>query len=130
MQKLNQTIVKQKGAAIIILAAIVSLVILIFVVKNLNGRQLEALRKDKTAKALFEAKNALLGWTVLRGVSGAPSTATPGQLPCPEDLTLIGTPNEGNAITSCSSLLPVVGRLPWRSLGLGDLRDGDRKSVV
>ena len=125
MQKLNQTIAKQKGVALIMLTAIVSLVILIFIVKNLDGKQFEALKKDKTAKALFEAKNALLGWTILRGASGAPSTATPGQLPCPEDLTLIGTPNEGNAMTSCSSTLPVVGRLPWRSLGLGDLRDGN-----
>ena len=125
MQKLNQTIAKQKGVALIVLVAIVSLIILMLTFNNLNGKQLEALRKDKTAKALFEAKNALLGWTVLRGISGAPSTATPGQLPCPEDLTLIGTPNEGNAMTSCSSPLPVVGRLPWRSLGLGDIRDGN-----
>ena len=125
MQMLNQTIAGQKGAALIILAVIVSLVILMLTFNSLSGKQLETLKKDKTAKALFEAKNALLGWSVLRGTSGAPSTATPGQLPCPEDLALIGTPNEGNAMTNCSSALPVVGRLPWRSLGLGDLRDGN-----
>ena len=66
MQKLNQTIAKQKGAALIIFAVIVSLIILTLTFKNLNGKQLEAQKKDKTAKALFEAKNALLGWTVLR----------------------------------------------------------------
>lgn len=115
----------QKGAALIIFAIIVSLIILTFTFKSLNGKQLEASRKDRTVKALFEAKNALLGWSVMRGISGAPSSATPGQMPCPEDLTLIGGATEGSAMASCNSALPVVGRLPWRSLGLGDIRDGN-----
>jgi len=123
MQKLNKANLRQKGAALIIFAVIISLVILSFTFKNLNGKQLEALKKDKTAKALFEAKNALLGWSVLRGITGQPGM--PGQLPCPEDTALIGTANEGTALTNCNSALPVVGRLPWRTLRIGDLRDGN-----
>ena len=120
MQKLNQ-----KGAALIIFVAVVSLIILTLTFKSLNGKQLEATRKDRTAKVLFEAKNALLGWSVMRAISDPPSTAKPGQLPCPEDTSLIGTPNEGSSLSACNSALPVVGRLPWRSLGLGDIRDGN-----
>jgi hypothetical protein len=116
---------KQNGAALIIFAIIVSLIILTFTLRNLNGKQLEISRKDKTAKVLYEAKNALLGWSVMRGISGTSSSATPGQMPCPEDLALIGSANEGTAMASCNSSLPVVGRLPWRSLGLGDIRDGN-----
>ena len=125
MQKLNKTKSKQIGAALIFLVAIVSIIILILTLDNLNAKKFDALRKEKTATAMFEAKSALLGWSVLRGISGVPSTATPGQLPCPEDLSLLGTANEGSSMTSCNSAAPVVGRLPWRSLGLGDLRDGN-----
>lgn len=114
---------KEQGAALIVLAVIISLITLAFTFDNLNGKQLEALRKEKTAKALFEAKNALLGWSVLRGITGQPGI--PGQLPCPEDISLIGTANEGSALASCNSALPVVGRLPWRTLRTGDLRDGN-----
>jgi hypothetical protein len=113
---------KQKGGALIIFVVMISLIILTLTLKSLNEKQLEAARKDKTAKALFEAKNALLGWSVLRGITGQPGI--PGQLPCPEDTTLIGTPNEGSALANCTSALPVIGRLPWRTLRLGDLRDG------
>lgn len=123
MQKLNQFKCKQKGAALIIFAVVIFLITLTLTFNNLNGKQIEALRKDKTAKALFEAKNALLGWSVLRGATGQPGT--PGQLPCPEDTTLIGTVNEGSALANCDSALPVVGRLPWRTLDLGDMRDGN-----
>jgi hypothetical protein len=114
---------KQKGAALIILAVIVSLIALTFTFKGLNGKQLEASRKDRTAKALYEARTALIGWSVLRGTTGQPGM--PGQLPCPEDTTLIGTINEGSALANCTSALPVIGRLPWRTLRLGDIRDGN-----
>ncbi len=120
MRKLSQ-----KGATLIIFAVVISLLVLGFIFNNLNGKQLEAIKKDKTAKALFDAKSALLGWSVMRETSDPPSTAKPGQFPCPEDTSLIGTPNEGSSLSSCNSALPVVGRLPWRSLGLGDIRDGN-----
>lgn len=123
MQKINQYAAKQNGAALIIFTVVLSLFVLIFAFKTLNGKELEAIKNDKTAKALFEAKNALLGWTVIRGATGV--AGMPGQLPCPEDTTLIGTPNEGNALSTCNSALPVIGRLPWKTLGLGNLRDGN-----
>ena len=118
---MKKQITQQRGATLILLAVIVSLILLTLVFNHLNGKQLEALKKDKTAKALYEAKNALLGWSVLGGTNGD----RPGQLPCPEDTTLIGTVTEGDEMASCNSALPVVGRLPWRTLGLGDLRDGN-----
>jgi hypothetical protein len=117
---MKKQITQQRGATLILLAVIVSLILLTLVFNHLNGKQLEALKKDKTAKALYEAKNALLGWSVLQGMP-------PGQLPCPEDTGKIGSAldEEGNSMTSCDSALPVVGRLPWKTLGLGDLRDGN-----
>lgn len=71
---------------------------------------------DKTQRALAQAKDALIAWSV------AHSTA-PGHLPCPEDLTLIGTPNEGSAQSPCSNTAFHTGRLPWRTLSLDNPRD-------
>ena len=117
---MQKQITQQRGATLIIFAVIVSLIILTIIFQHLNGKQFEAIRTDKTAKALYEAKNALLAWSVLQGMP-------PGQLPCPEDIGKIGSAldEEGNSMTVCDSPLPVIGRLPWKTLGLGDLRDGN-----
>jgi hypothetical protein len=48
----------------------------------------------------------------------------PGTLPCPEDVTLVGTFNEGNSRATCNEVNP-IGRLPWKTLGIGDIRDGN-----
>jgi hypothetical protein len=117
MQNLNKLLTKQKGAALVILAVILALAATTFLVSQLDGSGVKIEREKKTAIVLNEAKNALLGWSVLQG--------KPGILPCPEDATLIGSVNEGSALVSCNSAFPVVGRLPWRTLGLGDIRDGN-----
>lgn len=112
--KLYKNITLHKGAALIIFTIVISLLTLLFVLKTLNIKDLEMQRKEKTAMALFEAKSALLGWSVIQD--------RPGLLPCPEDLTKIGTSDEGHALISCGF---AIGRLPLKTLGLGDLRDGN-----
>jgi len=78
-----------------------------------------ALRRDKnTAAALADIKLALIGYAVS-------DANRPGELPCPDvnndgQLTL-GIDFTGGAGSPCVSLL---GRLPWKTLGLPDLRDG------
>lgn len=70
----------------------------------------------KTLQSLLQAKEALVAWS-------STHRTTPGRLPCPEDISLIGTPNEGNALGSCSNASLLIGRLPWRTLGLDNFRD-------
>lgn len=70
----------------------------------------------KTQTALRQTKEALIAWS-------ATHPSTPGRLPCPEDTSLIGTPNEGNALPSCSNSATHVGRIPWRTLGIDNLHD-------
>lgn len=106
----------QQGMTIITLVFIIGLAATAFLLNALNANTVKIERDKKTAAALAEAKAALIGWSVNR--------TNPGQLPCPEDTSLIGLATEGQAKSSCTSLLPVIGRLPWRSLGVGDLRDG------
>jgi hypothetical protein len=43
-------------------------------------------------------------------------------MPCPEDTTMIGTVNEGAALPTCNF---AIGRLPWRTLELEELQDGN-----
>jgi hypothetical protein len=110
---------RQKGAALILMAVILTLVFTAFMINSTTGVEYKAQRDLKTAKALDEAKQALLGWSATQD--------NPGQLPCPEDTSLIGFATEGQAQSSC--ILPAIGRLPWRTLGLGDTRDGNNDKL-
>jgi hypothetical protein len=87
---------------------------------------LEIERDRKTAAALATAKAALIGYAV--GVHDFASNERPGDLPCP-DQNDNGSPG-GSLVTSCGDAAGNqqarrLGRLPWKILGLPDLRDGD-----
>jgi hypothetical protein len=114
MQNNSQIAKKQKGIALLIITVAMSLLVTALAFKLLNARNIESVKKDKTAKSLFEAKTALLGWSVLQN--------RPGLMPCPEDTSMIGTINEGTALPTCNF---AIGRLPWKTLGLEELRDGN-----
>lgn len=104
---------KQRGAALIILGLILVLGLITLFSFNLERKtpQLEADRK--TALALAQAKEALLGYA-------AKDENRPGSLPC-ADINDDGEPTFG-ADFSCSP--NVIGRLPWKQLDVPDLRDG------
>ncbi len=107
---------KQRGMALIMLVFIVGLAATAYLMHALNPTTVKIDREKKTAAALAEAKDALIGWSIKNN--------TPGQLPCPEDTSLIGGLIEGQASSTCSNSSSTIGRLAWRTLGLGDLRDG------
>lgn len=112
---------QQRGAAILIMVLILMLgLITLFTFRmDRRGPELEADRK--TALALAQAKEALLG--------RAASNNDPGSLPCP---SMNGTQGTANTVTSgpgtieCgnASVKSNFGWLPWKTLGLGELRDG------
>jgi hypothetical protein len=78
---------------------------------------LNAYRAQKTAAALAQAREALIGFAVT--YRDAHPGEVFGQLPCPD------TDNDGVAELNCGLKdVTVVGRLPWKTLGLSDLRDG------
>ncbi|GBL45437.1 hypothetical protein SFMTTN_1244 [Sulfuriferula multivorans] len=111
---------QQRGALLILLVIALGVLAITLFVGMLSSSAIQNERDKKTAAALAEAKTALIGWSASR--SSNTSNYTPGQLPCPEDLSLIGSPNEGTAASSCT--LPAIGRLPWKTLKVGDIRDG------
>ena len=117
MKRQNKGHTKQEGAALIFLVTILVLAVTAFALHSLTGNEYKAERELMTAKALVDAKSALIAWSVMQN--------NPGQLPCPEDTTLIGFPIEGQAQTNCTSPNPIIGRLPWRTLGIGEIKDGN-----
>jgi type II secretory pathway pseudopilin PulG len=102
-----------------------SLLLMLLVIVGIGGTLLVAgaspqrqklAMEEKTQLALRQAKEALIAWS-------ATHRTIPGYLPCPEDTSLIGSPNEGNAQSSCTNTGFHKGRLPWRTLGLDNPRD-------
>ena len=96
--------------ALITLLALLSAYLLSSLLTKTNSEALVD-RSQRAQDALLQAKAALIAYA-----ADANSTQ-PGSLPCPD------TNNDGVWESSCSGQYVVVGRLPWQSLGLGDLRD-------
>ena len=107
---------QQLGAVLIYLVFVLCIIFTVYSLHSISQASNSTYRQQKTQYALNEAKQAIIGWSALSN--------NPGQLPCPEDYTLIGTLNEGAAKSSCNTL-PAIGRLPWKTLGIGDIRDGN-----
>jgi len=102
----------QQGAALLVLVMIMLTAASYLLLKALRGSPLE--RDKVTVAALAQAKEALIGYAASNSV--VPS----GSLPCPD------TNNDGGAEPLVGGVCPsYLGRLPWRTLGLSDLRDAD-----
>ncbi len=111
---------RQRGLALLILLAIVGMAVIFAVVAGLTKStgDLARARDQKTYAALAQAKEALIADAVA-------DNNRPGSLPCP-DLNNDGL-TDAYSGTECPGYVGgsnvYLGRLPWRSLGLPDLRD-------
>ncbi|MDB5863817.1 MAG: hypothetical protein JWO70_1623 [Betaproteobacteria bacterium] len=101
----------ESGQALLILIVTLSIATMLLVYGSTTEIE-RTLRADSRARnALEEAKQALIG----RAVGDA---NRPGSLPCPD------SGDDGSADLFVGSACPsYIGRLPWRTLGVGDLRD-------
>ncbi len=101
----------QRGQALIAITALLGITLLVTVYAMTQSTNQTAIGNQKTADALAQAKAALIGY--------AASVASPlGTLPCPD------TDNDGNSNPPSSGpCVALLGRLPWKTLGLSDLRD-------
>jgi len=108
---------RQRGAAILIMVLILMLgLITLFTFRmDRRGPELEADRK--TALALAQAKEALLG--------RAASSNTPGRITCPA-LNTLGAPPllAGNNCQGNAGIPQNAGRVAWRTLRVENLIDG------
>lgn len=111
----------QSGTILLLatLVAFAAVAALVFV--RAGATALVAQRDRVTERSLAEAREALLAWAADRPVTAA---VGPGYLPCPD------LDDDGWAEAICGSLSgdrgqeQRLGRLPWKTLGLPDLRDG------
>jgi len=111
---------RQHGAALIVMLVIVVMGAAAALVGSLSTTALKSARQETTAAALAQAKDALIGYAITYGDTY--SGEVHGYLPCPDT----GGSAEGSAAPPCGNKnVSRIGRLPWKTLGLSALRDGD-----
>jgi type II secretory pathway pseudopilin PulG len=112
---------KQRGAALMVMLVIMIVGGAALLVSSLSSSSLQMARDKTTAEALAQAKAALIGYAIT--YNDTHSGQTFGFLPCPDSDASNG---EGSSKLSCSSKnISTVGRLPWKTLGLPVLHDGN-----
>lgn len=108
---------RQAGVIMFVVLMLLGLMVAALVLGLTSNLTQRAMRERQTADALAQAKQALIG-------RAATDNSIPGSLPCP-DLN-----NDGVAELFVGNDCPsYVGRLPWRTLGLPDLRDGSSERL-
>jgi hypothetical protein len=124
----------QRGAAFMVMLVILVMGGTAILVSSFGKATLQIERDQKTADALAQAKEALIGFAVKVEVSSsdvacASNCRRPGDLPCPD------MNNDGEAEIQCGNANGStgqslrLGRLPWKTLGLPDLRDGSGEKL-
>lgn len=122
---------KQQGITLLMLTLLIAVASFSFLFSTLDSNSIKNERDKKTAAALAEAKAALIGFAVSVNLPNsscaAPNNncARPGDLPCPD------SDDDGDAESSCGNAAGTtgqntrIGRLPWKTLDIPDLRDGN-----
>lgn len=111
----------QRGFAPLFVALVLLAVLASAAALATSTQTLERGRDLATERALAQAREALVSHAADRPVD---RVVGPGYLPCPD------LDNDGWAESTCGSLTghlgqaQRLGRLPWKTLGLPDLRDG------
>ncbi len=114
---------RQEGAALLLMMLVVLVAVTAILVERLGALDPARARATRTSAALAEAKSALLAWAATLPDR---QPGTPVRLPCP-DLDGGGGFNPGEAhTTACGTPGEnMLGRLPWKTLGLAALEDGN-----
>lgn len=114
------------GAALMAMLVIVVVGISAMLISSLSAARLKNARQKTISSALAQAKEALVSYAVTYGDTHAGQVH--GYLPCPDidGKDISGNPAEGSTKLSCGAKnVSSIGRLPWKTLELPALRDGD-----
>ena len=111
--------VKQRGLAMIALLSLFALVSSYLVVNGMQRTKAEVSNEQErqSSEALKNAKAALIAYTASKAWTVTGASDQPGALPCPD------TNNDGVADSCGASNSSRIGRIPWKTLGISDLRD-------
>lgn len=113
---------QQRGAALLIILAIIGLGAALLLVSALNKANRQIDRDKSTASALAQAKDALVGFAASYGDTAGHASEVAGFLVCPDTDNNTLTPGQADPPCGTTSV-SLIGRLPWNTLGLPDLRD-------
>lgn len=129
----------QRGFVLIALVALLVMGGLYFFISNLSPEAIEAKRQEKTATALVQAREALIGYALQyreQQIATGDPDAMYGYMPLPdfgESVNLNGVlANQPCTSEGCAKINPsgisgstvIIGRFPWKTLGTEPLRDG------
>jgi hypothetical protein len=112
---------RQSGTGLMLFALLLAAVLVSLAAVGRGVLSGAAERERITERALAQAREALVAYAAERPIDGI---VGPGYLPCPD------ADDDGWAESTCGSLsghlgqAERLGRLPWKTLGLPDLRDG------
>ncbi len=115
--------IKQRGAALMVMLVIMVLGVSTFLVGSLSSTALLTKQHESTAVSLALAKSALIGFAITYGDTH--SLQVHGYLPCPDPNGTVGANGEGSSETCGNQNVSSIGRLPWKTLQLPALRDGN-----
>lgn len=123
----------QHGSALLIILAIVMAALMAVLVSALPKLDRTAANANANAQVLAQAKAGLIAYAITVGsqqnCGGGTNCERPGDLPCPDATPDTPVQANGNAAGSCgagtgiTSQATRLGRLPWKTLNLPDLRD-------
>jgi len=112
---------RQRGMSVLLAALVLLVAAGLFLASGLAGLALAPERDAASDRAIAQAREALIAYAADRPIDAA---VGPGYLPCPD------RDDDGWAEPTCGSLsgdsgqAQRLGRLPWKTLGLPDVRDG------
>lgn len=111
----------QRGAVLLVGLIILMAAMAAGLTTLFSQRFSETRRVAHDANVLAEAKSALIAYSIANDLSSSSlGNKRPGSLPCPDNWPS-NNASVGTASLSCGG--NAIGRLPWRDLGLPDLRD-------
>lgn len=96
---------QQRGAAMLLMMFIIGLAVTAYVVKSYDAAAMKARQEEKTMKALAQAKEALISWSVSHGF-------TPGQMPWPDRVGDGNYDGSSDCATTSFSTSLFIGQLP------------------
>ena len=125
---------RQRGAILLVALTVTLLTGTSLLLARVDGIRAQRAREaESSARALAEAKRALIGWSVGGGLDGGGEEHVPGVLPFPDrNSDARGYDGRSDCVTSLLSDRHLIGRLPWageaapcpgRTLGI-EVRDG------
>jgi type II secretory pathway pseudopilin PulG len=107
---------RQRGAALLITLALIGVICGLAVLWVAGGNATQAKRVQKSARAMGMIRDALVA-------RAAADLNRPGSLPCPDvNNDGLSTPAPDWTGSTCATY---IGRVPWKTLDLPDLRDAD-----